>query len=419
MPAITFPASPYQYQIFTLGPKSWQWDGSVWNAYYNEGVDSVYGTGADGDAVLDGTTTVLSMVPSSTVYAIGDTGPASGKIFITPSTVGNSTGKYFEVGPYLNPDVTRTWSTAGYGVTVSGADGTAIGTGAQNTIDIVAQSGNIAANSAAAYANDYTYNGYSDWFLPSRDELTQLYTNRIAVGGIVADWYWSSSEYDHLMAHRHYFGSTLTIQQYGKDGASSVRPVRSFTSTYYTMTKDLYFNDLTINAGVRLIPNGYRIFVKGTLKFLGTDSTVGYTAGFSTDGSIKQGGAASTAVTHSLGGSATGFTATAPTAAMGGTNYFKVPSQAITGYSVTASGGPTFLRGGAGGSAQAGGGVIIISARYISGPSSGTAYIKAPGTAPAGGGVILIVSSAETLAAGISTDVTGQNAGTVYYMSQV
>jgi hypothetical protein len=254
MPAITFPVSPYQYQIFTLGPKSWQWDGAVWNAYFNESVDSVYGTGADGDAVLDGTTTVLSMVPSSTVYS---------------------------------------------------------------------------------------------------------------------------------------------------------------------MTRDMYFNDLTINASVRLAPNGYRIFVKGTLKFMGNNSTIGYTTGFATDGSIKQGGGLLEAVTHSLGGAATGYLATAPHSTMGGANYFKVPTQAITGYSVTAAGGPTFLRGGAGALGQVGGGVIIIAARYISGPASGTAYIKAPGTAPAGGGVILIVSSAEVLAAGITTDVTGQNPGTVYYMSQV
>jgi len=254
MPEITFPASPYVNQIFTAGPKSWQWDGSVWNAYFNENVDSVYGTGADGDAVLDGTTTVLSMAPSSSVYS---------------------------------------------------------------------------------------------------------------------------------------------------------------------MTRDMYFNDLTVNASVRLAPNGYRIFVKGTLKFMGTNSTIGFTTGYSTAGSIAQGGAAATAVTHSLGGSATGFTATAPTEAMGGSNYFKVPAQAITGYSITASGGPTFLRGGAGGTAQAGGGIVIIAARYISGPTSGTAYIKAPGTAPAGGGVILIVSSAAALASGITTDVTGQNPGTVYYMSQV
>ena len=254
MPAITFPASPYVNQIYTVGSKSWQWDGTVWNAYYNEGVDSVYGTGADGDATLDGTTTVLSMAPSSSVYS---------------------------------------------------------------------------------------------------------------------------------------------------------------------MTRDMYFNDLTINASVRLAPNGYRIFVKGTLKFMGNNSTIGYTTGYSTAGSIAQGGGLLEAVTHSLGGAATGYLATAPHSTMGGANYFKVPSQAITGYSITAAGGPVFLRGGAGALGQVGGGIIIIAARYISGPASGTAYIKAPGTAPAGGGVILIVSSAETLAAGITTDVTGQNSGTVHYMSQV
>ena len=254
MPAITFPASPYTNQIHTVGSKSWQWDGSLWNAYYNEGVDAVYGTGADGDAVLDGTTTVLSMAPSSSVYS---------------------------------------------------------------------------------------------------------------------------------------------------------------------MTRDIYFNDLTINASVRLAPNGYRIFVKGTLKFMGADATIGYITGFATNGSIKQGGGILEAVSHSLGGSATGYAAVAPLATLGGSNYFKVPSQAVTGYSITASGGPEFLRGGAGGSGQAGGGVIIIAARYISGPASGTAYIKAPGTAPAGGGVILVVSSSEALPSGITTDVTGQNAGTVYYMSQV
>lgn len=260
MTAITFPSSPYTNQIYTVGSKSWQWDGSVWVAYYNESADMVYGTGADGDATLDGSTTVLSMAPSASVY---------------------------------------------------------------------------------------------------------------------------------------------------------------------TMTRDMFFNDLTINTSCRLQPNGYRVFVKGTLKFMGADSTIGYTTGYSTAGSIAQGGAAITSVTHSLGGAGasspagTVYTATVPTAALGGSNYFQVPHQAITGYSVTASGGPTFLRGGAGGTGQAGGGVVIVAARYISGPSSGTAYIKAPGTAPAGGGVILVVSSSAALPAGISTDVTGQNAGTYYYMQRV
>jgi len=201
------------------------------------------------------------------------------------------------------------------------------------------------------------------------------------------------------------------------DGSTTVLGMVPSASVY-SMTRDMYFNNLTINANVRLAPNGYRIFVKNLLT-LNSGSTIGFTSGYSTAGSIQQGGAATTAVTHSLGGSATGYTATAPTDALGGTNWWKVPRQAILGYSITASGGPTFLRGGAGGSGQAGGGVIILAARYIAGPTSGTGYIKAPATAPAGGGVILLVSSAAGLPSSISTDVTGQNVGTVNYMQLV
>jgi hypothetical protein len=191
------------------------------------------------------------------------------------------------------------------------------------------------------------------------------------------------------------------------------------SSNVYSMTSDLYLHNLTINAGVRLAPNGYRIFVKNILT-LNDNSTIGYTTGYSTAGSIAQGGAATTAVTHSLGGSATGYSASAPTAALGGSKYYQIPHQAIRGWAVSASSTtPTFLRGGAGGSGQAGGGVVIVAARYLSGPSTGTAYIKAPGTAPAGGGVILIISTHSALPASISTDITGQNPGTVNYMQLV
>lgn len=128
----------------------------------------------------------------------------------------------------------------------------------------------------------------------------------------------------------------------------------------------------------------------------------------------------STAVLNSLGGSSLTQTATAPIAGLGGSKYYQIPHQAIRGYSVSASNTtPQFLRGGAGGLGQVGGGVIILAARYISGPATGTAFIKAPGIAPAGGGVILIVSSASSLPNNVSTDVTGQNSGTVNYMQLV
>lgn len=208
------------------------------------------------------------------------------------------------------------------------------------------------------------------------------------------------------------------------DGSTTVLSMVP-SSSVYTMTRDLYFNNLIINENVQLKPNGYRIFVKGTLT-LNSGSIIGFTTGSSATGSIKAGGATSTSVTHSLGGNAaTTYTATAPTEALGGANWFKIPRQAILGYSVTASGGPTFLTGGAGGT-NPGGGVVILAARYISSPASGTAYIKAAGQAGtnnSGGGVILIVSSGASLPAGITTDVSaggsGAAAGTYNYMQLV
>jgi hypothetical protein len=83
-----------------------------------------------------------------------------------------------------------------YGATISGADGTAIGTGAQNTIDIM--NGCSEAGIAARVCGDLVLGGYSDWYLPSKDELNQLYINRVAIGGFASNLYWSSTEFNHI-----------------------------------------------------------------------------------------------------------------------------------------------------------------------------------------------------------------------------
>ena len=80
------------------------------------------------------------------------------------------------------------------GSTINGADGTAIGTGNQNTIDIMA--GCSTAGIAARLCGDLVLNGYSDWYLPSKDELNKLYINRVAIGGFTSNHYWTSSEVD-------------------------------------------------------------------------------------------------------------------------------------------------------------------------------------------------------------------------------
>jgi hypothetical protein len=86
------------------------------------------------------------------------------------------------------------WAVAAYqGTSVPGGTGTALGTGSSNTDNIIAQNGAGTAY-AAGLARACTDGGYSDWFLPSLDELDKLYDNRVAIGGFVGSSYWSSSE---------------------------------------------------------------------------------------------------------------------------------------------------------------------------------------------------------------------------------
>jgi hypothetical protein len=70
-------------------------------------------------------------------------------------------------------------------------------------------------------------NGYSDWFLPSKDELNQLYLQKNVVGGFANYFYWSSSEYNYYKA----WGQDFSAGYQGYDGKgnpSNVRAVRAF-----------------------------------------------------------------------------------------------------------------------------------------------------------------------------------------------
>jgi hypothetical protein len=194
------------------------------------------------------------------------------------------------------------------------------------------------------------------------------------------------------------------------------------SSSVYSLTRDIYCYNMSVGDSVRIQPNGYRIFVQNLLT-LGNASRIGWanTTGWSTAGTIQQGGAATVSVTHSLGGNGSSATATAPTSEMGGTNYYKQPHQAVRGFAITASGGPTYLRGGAGGSTGLGGGVIICAARYIACTATGTnaTFTAEGGTSGGGGGVIIVISSGASLPANVSTSVTGASSGTYNYIQLV
>ncbi|MEZ7925492.1 MAG: DUF1566 domain-containing protein [Flavobacteriales bacterium] len=121
------------------------------------------------------------------------------------------------------------WGCSGTGI--AGADGQAIGAGYQNTLDIVAGCSEtpIAASEALAYESE----GYSDWYLPSKDELTEMY-NTIGngasqgnIGGFSNNIYWSSSEYNSNGAWYVYFYSGGPAA-HPKNATSRVRVIRAF-----------------------------------------------------------------------------------------------------------------------------------------------------------------------------------------------
>lgn len=108
------------------------------------------------------------------------------------------------------------------------AYGTAIGTGNQNTMDIVA---GCTGQNAARLCSDLVLGGYSDWFLPSKDELFALWVNRVALGFLSPSYggaYWCSTEIDSQTAwHLFNLDGSFAPDNKDEDG-SAVRAIRSF-----------------------------------------------------------------------------------------------------------------------------------------------------------------------------------------------
>jgi hypothetical protein len=163
-----------------------------------------------------------------TTYKIGNKGPAGGLIFYDKGD--NSDGwRYLEVS-------SKDAGTAEWGANYQlGGTDIVVGTGKQNTEIIMyymRNSGEIGR--AAQVTRQYTQGGYTDWFLPSRDELNLIYTNlRLKLlGDFSMNWYWSSSE-KNMPGSAWRFNLTDGSLNTNDGGASKrdkclVRPIRQF-----------------------------------------------------------------------------------------------------------------------------------------------------------------------------------------------
>jgi hypothetical protein len=112
-----------------------------------------------------------------------------------------------------------------YGTDVDGAEGSALGTGNQNTIDneTVCLTTGIATDICA----NLSLGGYNDWYLPSKDELYKLYLNRAAIGGFNSSFYWTSTEFGGYNAWYLTFNGGV-FGQGSKPNTIAVRAIRSF-----------------------------------------------------------------------------------------------------------------------------------------------------------------------------------------------
>jgi hypothetical protein len=153
-----------------------------------------------------------------TLYSIGDTGPAGGKVFYV--TDGGAQG--LEAAPA--DSVSSIWGCFGEEI---GGTSTGVGSGAANTDAIIGGCTTETDSTAAEVARMYELNGLTDWFLPSKDELNLLYLQKDVVGGFTSGIYWSSSQASAVGAWVQSFGGFGQIDD-DKGFPNGVRAVRAF-----------------------------------------------------------------------------------------------------------------------------------------------------------------------------------------------
>ena len=185
--------------------------------------------------------TVATVSITVTAYAIGSIGPGGGKIFYISeagfncgsgfTSTGSPTGglcRYLEAAASTTSpawaDATYAWSgNTNTSVTTS----ITIGSGYKNTLAMIGQSG-AGTEGAGNVAQAFRGGGLSDWYLPSADEAGQLYNNRVAVGGWVNAYYWSSSQSSADKAFNQFNGIGAPFEAAKSSTILYVRPVRAF-----------------------------------------------------------------------------------------------------------------------------------------------------------------------------------------------
>jgi archaellin len=150
-----------------------------------------------------------------------------GKIFYI-----DSTGQHGLIAPLESDlDSSNLYIMDSASPTTINAYGTAIGTGKNNTENIY--SIYSASDGAAYYATFFNAQGYTDWYIPSKDEFQELLNNESIIYsagffynfGTRPGWIWTSSQVDNLGFYAYEQGFP---SQFNAPVSVSVIPIRSF-----------------------------------------------------------------------------------------------------------------------------------------------------------------------------------------------
>jgi hypothetical protein len=185
-------------------------------------------------------------------------------LIVTPSgCTGGMTNPTCAGGP---DTLTMAVSTSNLGYVLNGC---CAGNGDQNTANMIGYTGGIYQFTAASWCNGLTYQGFDDWFLPSRQEVANyLYPNKASVGGRSSGHYWTSSQENLSSANHFYYVDMLDAYTAGGDGISQkyVRcmrwsPSKAVSPTPDTTPASFSFDPKTvITAGQTLTSNAITIY---------------------------------------------------------------------------------------------------------------------------------------------------------------
>ena len=183
--------------------------------FSNHGLHRVMVAVQDG-GVVNGEEIIMDIKPA---YTIGSHGQAGGWVFYC-DTEGLYEGWTYLEGAPEDLSTQMAWSNV---TDVLVGTEREIGTGAVNTAAIIAQEGHTSSAALACTQSDY--GNFTDWFLPSVDELKTLMEVNTQFSLFTVDReMWSSSE---GLAHAAYDHKEGLVYK-GNDSSCTVRPIRSF-----------------------------------------------------------------------------------------------------------------------------------------------------------------------------------------------